>query len=360
MPREDSNRIRVLLIEDDDDDVVLISGLLSDVSSAGYELTRAADYDTALLKLDAGDFDVCLLDYRLGNKSGLDLLHGTLTDELKAPVIILTGQGDYETDLEAMRSGAADYLVKGQINEHILERTIRYSIERKKAEEALRDSQKQLEFLSAQLIEVQEKERLKVAAELHDSLGQILSAIKFRIENILIREYAAGSAASDLDAVIPMIQTGIEQVRSIYTYLRPTVLDDLGILAAIGWFCREFEQENQGITVEKNLDVAEEDVPEGLKLVLFRIIQEALNNVATHSCAGIAELGLKKGEGNLELTIRDNGEGFDAPGLLSSSRYRGLGLISMQKRAELSGGLLSVESAPGAGTTVRAIWPAGD
>ncbi|MFP5213860.1 MAG: response regulator [Acidobacteriota bacterium] len=355
-----SERLRVLLIEDDEDDYILVRSILSDVGSTKYDLTWVEGYDEALDEIKLDRHDVYLLDYRLGDRNGLELLQEIVKDgACKAPIIFLTGQGSYNIDIEAMRTGAADFLVKGQINAHLLERSIRYAIERKKAEESLKESERQLKFLSSQLLTVQESERKRIAAELHDNLGQILTAVKFGVENTLSHMEPATPGAKTLEGLVPTIQYAIEEVRRIYTHLRPSLLDDLGILATIGWFCREFQKVYSTIRIEKRLEVQEEDIPESLKVVIYRVMQEAMNNLAKYSGADTVNLSLVKTNQHLELTIRDNGCGFDPKETLSSgNRERGLGLASMMERAKLSGGDLTIESAREKGTVIHAFWPA--
>jgi two-component system cell cycle sensor histidine kinase/response regulator CckA len=133
---------KVLLVEDDEDDVVLVKNLLGEVSSSKFEIEWAATYSAALDSMDHGHYDVCLLDYRLGDHDGLELLSEVRSKGCKCPIIFLTGQGDYGVDFEAMRGGAADYLVKGEISASLLERSIRYALERARSEEALKGSEK--------------------------------------------------------------------------------------------------------------------------------------------------------------------------------------------------------------------------
>ena len=358
MPDFEGSKIRILLIEDDADDYLIIHDLLDEISLTRYELSWADNYGAALQKFTAGDFDVCLLDYLLGDRNGLDLLQEVAGNGNKAPVIILTGQANYAVDLEAMRSGAADFLVKGQINANLLERSIRYAIEHKRNEEKLRESERQLHYLSSQLLIVQENERRKIANELHDNIGQILTAIKFMIENVLDKGGIGSPYQGSLEVMVPKIQDAIAEVRSMYTELRPTVLDDLGIVATLAWYCREFEEKNPGITIGRKFEIAETDVPQELKLTIFRIVQEAMNNIAVHSGASWAKLLVRiSAERGLELEIEDNGDGFDAQGMLGSAHIRGLGIISMRKRAELSQGFFEIDSSEGSGTAVRVHWP---
>ncbi len=232
---------------------------------------------------------------------------------------------------------------------------------RRRAEEALRKSDKELRVLSNQLLSAEEKERKRIARELHDGIGQALSAIKFSVENALMQLRAAADPTDlgSLEAVIPLTRKTIEEVRRIVKDLRPSILDDLGILATIQWFCREFQSVYAGIRIETTIDVEENQVPLHLKTTIYRIMQEALNNVAKHSQANFVQLLLKKSESRLGLNISDNGRGFnlDRAMALKTSR-RGFGLASMRERAELSGGSFSIHAAPGEGTTIRIDWPA--
>ena len=231
---------------------------------------------------------------------------------------------------------------------------------RRRAEEALRKSDKELRVLSNQLLSAEEKERKRMARELHDSIGQALSAIKFSVENALLdlREVSGSIDMGSLEAVIPLTQKTIEEVRRIVKDLRPSILDDLGILATIGWFCREFQNVYAGIRIETTIGIEENEVPMYLKTTIYRIMQEALNNVAKHSKANFVHLRLEKSKAGLHLSIHDNGQGFnlDQAMALQTSR-RGFGLASMRERAELSGAAFEINSAKGQGTTIHIAWP---
>ncbi len=231
---------------------------------------------------------------------------------------------------------------------------------RRQAQEALRKSDKELRVLSNQLLSAEEKERKRIARELHDGIGQALSAIKFSVENALLEQRAADNPIDlgSLEAVIPLTQKTIEEVRRIVKDLRPSILDDLGILATIRWFCREFQKVYAGIRIESTIGVEENNVSPHLKTTIYRIMQEALNNVAKHSHANFVQLKLKKNESHLNLIIQDNGRGFnlDKAMALKTSR-RGFGLASMRERAELTGATFKIDAAPGEGTTIRIVWP---
>jgi signal transduction histidine kinase len=140
--------------------------------------------------------------------------------------------------------------------------------------------------------------------------------------------------------------------------LHPSILDDLGLFAAIRAICREFKEVYADIRVTTDLEIHEHEVPGSLKILIFRILQEALNNVAKHSGADTVNLSLKKNKRKIELTIKDNGKGFDLHEVLhADSQEHGLGLQSMRERTELFGGSIDIRSKAGKGTTICANWP---
>jgi signal transduction histidine kinase len=217
----------------------------------------------------------------------------------------------------------------------------------------------QLHQLSARLLTIQEEERRRVARDLHDSLGQKLTGIKFLVEASLGKPWPRErrSAIGQLRALIPAIQDVVEEVRRISTELRPSILDDLGLLPTMAWHLREFEKAHPGVAVEQRLSAAESDVPDALRTPIFRILQEATNNMAKHSGASRMLVGLDTGDGKLRLWVQDNGAGFDPGAPPREAGSGGIGMGSMLERAEISGGSFSVSSAPGTGTTVHAEWP---
>jgi PAS domain S-box-containing protein len=267
----------------------------------------------------------------------------------------LTKEG--KTIWVARRNTVIDYEGKRAILGNLVEVTKRRSME-----EALRRSEKELRHLSSELLSAQESERGRIARELHDGIGQWLSAIKFRVEGALqqARRGGAEEGFQLLELVIPLIRKAIDEIRRISMDLRPATLDSLGILATISWLCRQFEETYRAIRITKNFAVQEEEVPEGLKVVIYRILQEALNNVAKHSEAGRVRVHLGKGQGRIELSVKDNGKGFELASVLNDQAEEpGFGLASMRERTEVSGGSFCLESGQGKGTLIRASWPAG-
>ncbi len=237
---------------------------------------------------------------------------------------------------------------------------LRTRADRERAEEALRQSESRLRFLSSQLLKTQEEERKRIARELHDSIGSSLSAIKFTLQNALSQFDRGLSGLELLRGSVNMTQQAIEDSRRMMTDLRPAILDDLGIVTTIRWFCRQSRSVYTDLTIDEEIAVREEDIAEPLKITIFRVIQEAMHNIAKYSKAENVTISLVKRESRLELSVRDNGVGFDSNSVISAKNgRRGLGLTSMRERTELSGGTFAIRSAPGEGTSIEASWPSG-
>ena len=228
------------------------------------------------------------------------------------------------------------------------------------ADAALRSSQEESRQLAAELINVQEYERQRIAADLHDVIGQSLSLIKLSIDNAaqMIRDGTVEMAGDSLSDLSTRVKEALVEVRRISMDLRPPMLDDLGILPTLSWFFREFESTCRSITLMKKIDVAERAIPAPLKTTIFRLLQEATTNVVKHAGANEIRIGLVHQADVLELTVVDNGLGFDADqSFMGDDTGRGLGLRSMKERARLSGGLYTLESVVGQGTSIRFAWP---
>ncbi|MGC8494140.1 MAG: PAS domain S-box protein [Syntrophobacteraceae bacterium] len=248
---------------------------------------------------------------------------------------------------------------------------------RKRIEEELRQSHDELELrvkertadleaayeklrlIPSRLIEAQEEERRRLAAELHDSIGQTLAALKFRIEHILaiFRDRKTKEALRLAEEFIPILQRSMDEARSIYMGLRPKVLEDFGAVAALRWYRDELINLYPQLHIEMDITIEEFEVPDNLVVPIFRIAQEALNNVCKHSHTEWADVRLAINAGTIELEISDDGTGMDLDYILKSSTAKSLGLIAMSERVDLTGGEFTITSSPGEGTTVRARWP---
>ncbi|HSR11368.1 MAG TPA: ATP-binding protein, partial [Thermodesulfobacteriota bacterium] len=202
----------------------------------------------------------------------------------------------------------------------------------------------------------QEEERKRVAHELHDTIGSLLAAVQFRLHGV--QKAAQGQPYSGaLEKATDNLARCMEENRRIQLGLRPGSLDKLGLAPTLSWFAREYRNAHPAIHLELELGLGDGDVAEPLKTALYRIAEEALNNAAAHSRAARVALRLVRTSEGTEMTVRDDGIGFDPDGVLYGGT-EGVGLSAMQARAELSGGVLEIDSAEGTGTTIRVFWPA--
>ncbi len=220
----------------------------------------------------------------------------------------------------------------------------------------LKESREELRLLASQLLRAQEEERKRIAREMHDSIGSSLSAVKFCLESAAAQLKQNPSLRENFMVLSRAVEQAIDESRRIMTDLRPSILDDLGILATVNWFCRRFEAIYTDIRVEKGVRLEEAQVPENLKIIIFRIIQESMNNSAKHSQARKISLNLSINGEWIELGISDDGVGFDQAAVVSKGQCVRFGLTSMRERADLSGGQFRIESARGEGTTVSVRW----
>jgi len=225
--------------------------------------------------------------------------------------------------------------------------------ERKRAEEALRESEKQLRALAVRLQEVEEVERKALARELHDQVGQTLTALNINL-NIMRNQLDAeslGNVVARLDDSTHLLEDATQRIRDVMAELRPQVLDDYGLTAALRWYGERFEDRTGILTIMCGDEISIR-LAEAAESALFRITQEALTNVAKHAEAGQVALQLEETDGRLRLIIADDGKGFDAGSLQRSKEEPGWGLLTMQERGQALGGQVHIESEPGKGTRV--------
>jgi len=218
--------------------------------------------------------------------------------------------------------------------------------------EELAKSQQRLQQLASQLLLAQEKERKRIAVELHDGLLSDLAATKYLLEGkLMLLKKGELVAPDEFNRVVDILAVTMNEARRIMNNLHPSVLDELGLISAINWWSGEYEKSYPHIKVQKQIGVSEQDISDSLRVVIFRVLQEALNNFAKHGKGDCVNLSLSKANKIFALMIQDNGEGFDV-----ENSPKGLGLESMRERVDLSGGEFQIESVIGQGTTIRAIW----
>jgi PAS domain S-box-containing protein len=218
---------------------------------------------------------------------------------------------------------------------------------------------RELQELTHKTIEAMENDRKSLAKELHDSIGGTLSAIMYQME---ARVGGMGQPPQGnhmpFEKMIEHLLSTITETRRISKRLRPHVLDDFGLVAAIRDFIRDFEDFYPNINITRQVRLAEKNMPDDIKIVLYRVIQEAFTNLGKHSGADRATIKLFKRGDAVQLQIHDNGDGFDAGTILSGHKHLcGFGLYNMKQRVELCRGRFHIVSGPGKGTCINIFIP---
>jgi len=230
--------------------------------------------------------------------------------------------------------------------------------DRKQTEGALRKSEMRLRDLTARIAKVTEEERKNLARELHDRVGQNLTALNINLN--IIKNHLSGISTGDLKArlsdAMELVEETARRIRDVMAELRPAVLDDYGLLAALRWYGERFSKRT-GLAVEVTGEQSSGCLPPDTETTLFRIAQEAMLNVVKHAGADRISLSLESSADTTRLTIADNGAGFDPAAAEHPELRHGWGLISMQERANSVGGNLRVESSPEKGTKVIVLVP---
>jgi signal transduction histidine kinase len=229
--------------------------------------------------------------------------------------------------------------------------------QRRDAERARTEYAQHLAKVSRRVVQVQEEERRRLAVELHDTAGTSMVAVQFSLA--MVERSLRGSHPSSVEILresIRMLADIVTDVRNVCAELRPSVLDYLGLSSALETCAKNFSRLGT-MTVHYTQDPSMGRLPVELETPLYRIAQEALTNCAKHAAARTVELHLGIHEGRVNLTIADDGAGFDLASLASDSSTPGLGLLSMRERAEFMGGSLTVDSRPGIGTQIRVELP---
>ncbi len=231
--------------------------------------------------------------------------------------------------------------------------------ERRNMENELRLSRRQLRFLSQKTLELLESDRQVIAKELHDSIGASLAAIKFSLEGWLeVYGDQLPSREISFERIITHIVETIKETKRISANLRPSTLDDLGLLATARWFCRDLSELYTDIRITPRFEVDEADITEAHKIVFYRVMQEALNNAAKHSGAEEIQVLITRSGDYLEMCVSDDGCGFDLERVMGAENaLSGFGINSMRERIEISNGCFDIRTQEGKGTRVRAFLP---
>ena len=354
--------LSLLLIDDDAVDRARVRRLLVSEHAVTEAATAATGRAAALD--GAADADAVLLDVRLPDADGLDLVPWFA--ERGLPVVMMTGVEDAAVVVDAMQRGATDYLVKGHMDAASLERALRRAVETAALRRAVDEQRQRLEAQAAELAaknrEVRElasaltlaeqAERSRIALTLHDHVQQILYGARLLIQTLPTTD-AAGR-----DRVAATLDEAITVTRRLTLDLTPPVLDSEDLSVAIGWM-------GQHAGESYGLDVAVEAEPgiivaqRAVRVLLVELVRELLFNAAKHAGTGQARLRLSHEDGVVTLSVEDDGRGFDPSALAApgAPTRGGLGLYSVRGRIELVGGAFHVRSAPDGGTAVTLTLP---
>jgi len=350
--------ISILMLEDDTADLELTRHALSS-GGLNFALTPVASRDAFLAEIDHRAPDLLLLDYSVPGFDGLSALEAARERAPQIPAIFVTGTLGEEVVIEMLKSGATDYVLKTRLSRLVpaVQRAMREAVvrnERKRAEDKLRRSMEQLRALSVYLQYVREDERIRISRQVHDELGQALTGLKmdlYWLANRLPKKYR--TVHEKTRAMSAHIDATIQTVRRIATELRPGILDDLGLVAAIEWQAQEF-QKRTGIECVVSSDLKDTILDQDLNTAFFRIFQETLTNIIRHAQASRVDVNLRQEEGALVLEVKDNGRGISEAELNDT---RSIGVLGMRERAALLQGELQITGVPGQGTTVAVRIP---
>jgi signal transduction histidine kinase len=356
---ENSEDLRVLVLEDQPTDAELTLLALAE-GGIRARATLAADRAEFEAAFAPGRFDLVLADYSLPSYTGLEALVLVRRDDPLVPFILVSGALGEERAVDALRAGATDYILKHGLAR--LAPAVRRALAERQERErhlatscALELSEERLRALSRRLLEVQEEERRRLARDLHDDIGQVLTALKIQLESLA--RSAIGPAAQ-VQECVETTSHALERVRQLSLSLRPLQLDDLGLVAALR---SHLDRQASVGGLKPHFDAAEAPssaiAPE-IETACFRVAQEAITNVLRHARARNLWLRLYTEDGRLGLSVRDDGAGFD----LDVARRRAaaggsLGVVGMEERAALARGHLELRTAPGQGTVLLATFP---
>jgi len=379
---------RILVVDDDSLNRELLA---RELRRAGHEVAEAGSGEECLDVLRSRAMDLVLLDVVMPRLNGLEVARRIKDDPATRDtfVVLISGRETAEdARIAGLDCGADEYLtrpmssrelvarlqplvrvqqanqalreLRAQLEERVGARTVELTNvnaelrlladERRRAQDVLRE-------LPRHIVAAQEAERLRVARELHDGVSQVLASVQFRLK-VLEGRLQPGQRPlrRDTEKAHALLDRALHEVRRISENLRPSELDELGLLSAIRGAGEEFT-ERTGVKVRlSTLHLPETLAPE-LSLTVYRIVQEALNNVQKHARASRVKIRIAREDGVIVLKIEDDGRGFAVDGRARGRRKPGFGLVNMKERAAFLGGTFEIESGPGAGTRLTVRLP---
>lgn len=362
MANQPSETIHLLVVEDSELDYELLLAILGrDQALTGLRVRAQRVEDEAGMHaaLAAGPVDAVVTDHNLPRFDSFAAIKTSKQFDEDLPVLVLSGEMAEDLAVTALHAGADDFILKARMFRlaPALRRSLQAAEARRSARRqtlALAESEAKLHALTQHLERVKEEERRLIAREIHDDIGTTLTALKFELTRLARELDSRSSAAPTINAMQELLAHAVTASDRIQHDLRPPVLD-AGLVAALQWLVQGFRNRT-GVTTEFESNREEVDIAPDRAAALYRVAQEALNNVAKHAHASRVSLQLFAGPDEVSLEIADNGVGFDTHGLNSTP---GFGVRGLVERARGFGGWAEINSTSGRGTTVMFSIPPG-
>ncbi len=352
------NKLKILHLEDESFDVELVERALkkADLFFEKMVVDTKIDFENALISFEP---DIVLSDHSLPAFNSLGAIKIVNDRAPGTPVILVTATVSEEFAVNILQQGASDYVLKNNLKR--LPSAVLGAIEKAKAikeknfaESALQQSHGQLRSLASHLQNVREEERSAIAREVHDELGQQLTAIKLDIEWMMLKLSSAETGIiQKMEEMESLVITTLKTVKKIVTELHPAILDKLGIIEAIKWQALEFEKRT-GIKIQLSLTAEDIHIGHKTAIALFRIVQESLTNIARHAAATSVSCSLQKWDNDIFLIITDDGKGFE---ISTAEGRQTLGILGMKERTVMVGGKYEISSESGKGTKILVVMP---
>ena len=358
----------VLVVEDTPASLELLSELLT---QAGYTVRPAQEGRMALRSAQASPPELILLDIRMPGIDGYEVCRRLKADARTRdiPVIFLSALREAGDKLRGFELGAVDYIAKPYQPEEVLAR-VRTHVELRRlqsglgarveertaqlvaAQASLQESRGQLQELAGFLQTVREEERSGIARELHDELGQALTALRIDLGWLRGKcDQLGDPVVARAGAAYALVERTIDALRRISEGLRPGMLDVLGLAAAIEHYVSQF-QERTGIVCKLSMNREEFEIGDMLATAIFRVIQESMTNVLRHAGASELLVAIEEDEREIRIRVQDNGQGFQ-----NGASKKTFGLLGMRERVKMLGGSIEITSQPGQGTRIDACFP---
>ncbi|GAB4169558.1 MAG: hypothetical protein Fur0039_08450 [Rhodocyclaceae bacterium] len=365
-------RGEILIVEDTPASMQLLADLMS---QAGYGVRCAQEGGMALISARAAPPDLVLLDVCMPGMDGYEVCRRLKSDARTRdiPVIFLSALRETEDKVRGFRAGGVDYIAKpyqadevlararAHLELHRLQAALEARVEERTAQlqaakRRIEESEARLRELAGFLQTVREEERARIARELHDELGQGLTALRIDLGWLRGKCGRLGAAAAErIAGALGVVEHSVAALRRISEDLRPAMLDSLGLAAAVEDHVAKFSTRT-GIACHLSMNREEFDLDDRVATAVFRVVQEALTNVARHAQASELEVSIEEceqgGQGGIRLSVRDNGRGLPAV-----PEHKTFGLLGMRERVSMLGGRLDIESEPGRGTRIGAWLP---